>query len=67
MYQENCYMLGRVFSNEPLTPTADTTVTTDELLKETADELALKDLKDLERELMEGENSELKAMLIDSI
>ena len=67
MYQENCYMLGRVFSNEPLTPTADTTVTTDDLLKEAADELALKDLKELEKELMEGDNSELKDMLIESI
>jgi hypothetical protein len=38
LYQENCYMLGRVFSNEPLTQPDSTS---DTLLREAADELTL--------------------------
>ncbi len=39
-------MIGRVFSNEPLTPLS-TDSTSDDLLKVSADELIVKDLAEL--------------------
>jgi len=53
-------MLGRVFSNEPLTPSTTAQESTDEMLKESAEELIIKDLKELENELNGCESVELK-------
>ena len=39
-YQEHCYMLGRVFSNEPLTQ-GEVDSTNDQCVREAADELTM--------------------------
>lgn len=55
LYQENCYMIGRVFSNEPLTPHTlqdSDTIATDEMLKESAEDLCMKDLAQIRAELL---------------
>lgn len=58
-YQETTYLLGRVFSNEPLVEfkqeDSDATALTDDLMKEAVHELATKDLVELERELPDCE------------
>jgi len=41
-YQENCYMLGRIFSNQPLSE--QTSINSDDLLKEATNELVIKDI-----------------------
>ena len=57
-YQETTYLLGRVFSNEPLQPKhedSDATAITDDFFKESVQELTTKDLKELQSELPDCE------------
>lgn len=60
-YQENCYTLGRVFSNLPV---SNQEAATDDSLLQGGDELLTRDLEQLRSELPAGE---LKDMLLESI
>ena len=62
-YQETCYMLGRVFSNEQLTPQTQGTES-DQTLREAGEELTNLDLVRLRETL--DENDEIGKMLLES-
>ena len=58
-------MLGRIFSNQPLSPRTQASATTpDDLMKEAADSLMVQDLASLHEEL---DDPELKDLLRESV